>query len=132
MLLLSGTWLCGVGASGLMSSMLFRQLLSTKSINSMSLHVKDNLFWKISFVLALAFFKYCPNIKVNTSPLNSIRRIKIQTCWPEKSSISTVAMLETVNVETDVKMRSRLLRVDLCCGLRFLRARKPAKDIDMK
>jgi hypothetical protein len=41
-------------------------------------------------------------------------------------------MLDTVTVDTEVNIRSKFLGIGLFRDLRFFRARKPAKDIDMK
>uniref|UniRef100_J3M178 Uncharacterized protein n=1 Tax=Oryza brachyantha TaxID=4533 RepID=J3M178_ORYBR len=98
----------------------------------MSLLVEDNLFGRISFVLIPALLKCSASIEMNTSPPSSVRSINTQSCWSEKSSISTVAILETVTVDTEVNIKSRVLGVGLCRGLWIFRSRKPTKDNVMK
>jgi hypothetical protein len=47
----------------------------------------------------------------------------------EKSSISTVPMLETVDADTEVNNKSKSLRA---CGFRILRTAYPANEIAVK
>ncbi|BAS90911.1 Os04g0607566 [Oryza sativa Japonica Group] len=106
-------------------------LASPASKDSIFLLVEGDLFGRTSFVLVSALLKCSASIEMDTSPPNIIRSINTQSCWLEKSSISTVAMLETAAVDTEVNIKSRSLGVGLCRGLRIFRARKPTKDIEM-
>lgn len=68
-------------------------------------------------------------MEVKTSPPMNIKIVMSISCALEKTSISTVDMLETVAAETDVKKESMVLglnEVDL--GFRDLRIAKPTDE----
>lgn len=58
----------------------------------------------------------------------------IRMSWElEKTSISTVDMLETVTEETEMKNKSKFLGVkSTLLGFKILRIQKPKRDMKMK
>jgi hypothetical protein len=68
---------------------------------------------------------------VNTSPPRSMRRVRSRSWELEKVSISTATMLETVVADTDVKIRSTSMGLDVVME-RDLRIKKPTTEMDAK
>lgn len=78
--------------------------------------------------------RWSPTIDVKTSAPINIRTVSTTSWGFEKTSISTVDMLETVAAETEVKNRSKLLgsNTPWVLGLRLLRAQKPRAERETK
>lgn len=126
-LLVCCTWLCDITGSGWPLSISICFMLLAGMLTSISLLFELKLLRESSSLLALALLKWSPSIEVNTSPPNSIRRIRTQSCWSDKSSIWIVDMLETVAVDTEVNIRSKITWNWLPMRVEILQSNKTSK-----
>ena len=78
--------------------------------------------------------KRSPTMEVKISPPISIKIIKTMSWELEKTSISTVDILETVVADTDVKNRSMFLglKESWVLGFKTFRKTKPKKETEKK
>ncbi|CAB4262018.1 unnamed protein product [Prunus armeniaca] len=69
-------------------------------------------------------------MEVKTSPPMNIKMVKMMSWALEKTSISTVDMLETVEAETEVKNKSKFLgrKEGSVLDFKALRTPKPRKE----
>jgi hypothetical protein len=73
-------------------------------------------------------------MEVKISPPMSIKMVKTMSWELEKTSISTVDILETVVADTDVKNRSKFLglKESWVLGFKTFRTTKPKKETQRK
>lgn len=92
------------------------------------------LLFSMDFFRGNLDFIWSSSQDMKTSPPMDIKMIITMSWKLEKTSISTVDMLEFVSAETEVKNKSKLLglKEGAVLGFENLKAKYPTKEIDTK